>query len=209
MLGRGPKWEWRLRKEDLEYRSNHRGDPACPDPWRISFFTSCYTQKMILTGHPGVTGMAAHSWWCSVEMIWPPSPAIHRRLRGLTSQQHTVSQADVYWLGSLVSEVSKKGQVPRKRRTSRIFIFLWDWHSCFITCGCDQSLSHVRLFATLWAVACQAPLSMGFFQAGILDGVVFPSPRDLPNPGIEPLSSVTPVQVGRFFTTEPPGKPFF
>ena len=42
--------------------------------------------------------------------------------------------------------------------------------------------------ATPWTVACQVPLSMGILQARILERVVFPSPGDLPNPGIEPRS---------------------
>ena len=45
-------------------------------------------------------------------------------------------------------------------------------------------LSRVRLFATLWTVAHQAPLSMGFFRQGYWSGLPFPSPGDLPDPGI-------------------------
>ena len=67
-----------------------------------------------------------------------------------------------------------------------------------------QWLSHVQLFATLWAIAPQAPLSMGFPRQEYWSGVPFPSPGDLPNPGIKPMS---PELAGRFFTTEPPGKP--
>ena len=51
-----------------------------------------------------------------------------------------------------------------------------------------KSLSHVRLFATLWTVAHQDPLSMGFFRQEYWSGLSFPSPGDLPNPGIEPRS---------------------
>ena len=51
-----------------------------------------------------------------------------------------------------------------------------------------QSLSRVRLFATPWTVACQAPLSMGFSRQEYWSGLPFPSPGDLPNPGIEPGS---------------------
>ena len=50
-------------------------------------------------------------------------------------------------------------------------------------------LSHVRLFATPWTVACQASLSMGIHQAIYWSGWPFPSPGDLPNPGMEPRSS--------------------
>ena len=56
----------------------------------------------------------------------------------------------------------------------------------------------------LWTVALQAPLSMGFPWQEYWHGLSFPSPGDLPNPGIEPTS---PVLAGRFFTIEPPGSP--
>ena len=64
-------------------------------------------------------------------------------------------------------------------------------------------LSHVQLFATPWTAACQVLRSMGF-SAGILGGLPFPSPEDLPGPGIERAS---PAVAGGFFTTEPQGKP--
>ena len=51
-----------------------------------------------------------------------------------------------------------------------------------------KSLSHVRLFATPWTAACQAPLSMGFSRQQDWSGLPFPSPGDLPNPGIKPRS---------------------
>ena len=54
-----------------------------------------------------------------------------------------------------------------------------------------------------WTVAHQLSLSMGFSRQEYWDGLPFPSPRDLPGPGIEPES---PALAGGFFTTEPPGK---
>ena len=51
-----------------------------------------------------------------------------------------------------------------------------------------KSLSRVRLFATLWTVAYQAPPSMGFSRQESRSGLPFPSPGDLPNLGIEPGS---------------------
>ena len=66
---------------------------------------------------------------------------------------------------------------------------------------CVQLLSRVRLFATLWTVARQAPLSMGFSRQEYWSGLLFPSPGDLANPGIEPAS---PAWAGGFFTTAPP-----
>ena len=58
-------------------------------------------------------------------------------------------------------------------------------------------------FATPWAEAHQVPLSMGFTRQKYWSGLPFPSPGDLPNPGIEPTSLGL---AGGFFTTEPPGK---
>ena len=49
-----------------------------------------------------------------------------------------------------------------------------------------KSLSHVGLFATPWTVAYQASLSMGFSRQEYWSGLPFPSPGDLPDPGIEP-----------------------
>ena len=66
-----------------------------------------------------------------------------------------------------------------------------------------QSLSRVQLFVTPWTAACQAPLSMGFPRPEYWTGLLFPSPGDLPDPGIKPASSAL---AGRLFTTEPPGK---
>ena len=51
-----------------------------------------------------------------------------------------------------------------------------------------KSLSHVRLFATPWTVAHQAPPSMGFSRQENWSGLPFPSPVDLPDSGIEPMS---------------------
>ena len=59
-------------------------------------------------------------------------------------------------------------------------------------------------FATLWTVACQAPLCMGFPMQEYWSGLPFPSPSDLPNPGIEPVSpTLAGVLTGVFFTTAP------
>ena len=53
----------------------------------------------------------------------------------------------------------------------------------------------------------QGPLSMGFSRQEYCSGLPLPSPGDLPDPGIEPVSLVSPALAGRFFTTAPPGKP--
>ena len=66
-----------------------------------------------------------------------------------------------------------------------------------------KSLSRVRLFATPWTVAHQAPPSRGFSRQEYWSGLPFPSPGDLPNPGIEPRS---PALEADALTSEPPGK---
>ena len=58
-------------------------------------------------------------------------------------------------------------------------------------------------FATPLTVACQAPLSLGIPRQEYWSELPFPSPGDLPDPGIKPPS---PVLAGRFFTTEPQEK---
>ena len=67
-----------------------------------------------------------------------------------------------------------------------------------------KSLSRVRLFATPWTVAHQAPPSMGFSRQEYWSGVPFPSLGALPDPGIEPGS---PASQADALTSEPPGKP--
>ena len=67
-----------------------------------------------------------------------------------------------------------------------------------------KSFSHVRLFVTPWTVAYHAPLSMGFSRQEYWSGLPFPSPEDLPDPGIEPRS---PEFQADALTSEPPGKP--
>ena len=64
----------------------------------------------------------------------------------------------------------------------------------------------VQLYVTVWAVACQAPLSMGFSRQECWSGLPWLSLGDLPNPGMEPLSLMSPVLAGRFFTTSATGE---
>ena len=71
-------------------------------------------------------------------------------------------------------------------------------------CSVAQSCS---THLTTWTVAHQALLSMGLYRKEYWSGLPFPSPRDLPIPGIKPESPVSPALLDRFFITEPPGKP--
>ena len=75
--------------------------------------------------------------------------------------------------------------------------------------ACMLCRSVVSDSETPWTVACQAPLLMEFSRQEYWSGVPFPTPVDLPDPGIEPASPVSPALAGRFFTTEPSGKPHY
>ena len=83
-------------------------------------------------------------------------------------------------------------------------------HENFIICLKVKSkvkvklLSRVQLFSTPWTVAYQAPLSMGFSRQRYWSGLPFPSPGDLPNPGIEPGS---PALQADTLPSEPPVLP--
>ena len=96
---------------------------------------------------------------------------------------------------------SSLGHIPRSRTTrlygNSVFNFL-------SACVQARSISHVQLFVTSQTVARQTPLSIGFSRQEYGSGLPFPTPRDLPGPGVEPMSSAL---AGRFFTTVPHGKP--
>ena len=86
----------------------------------------------------------------------------------------------------------------------------WTWLSnwtkttikslCVCVCVCVPSCSVVSgwLFVTPWTVAHQAPLSMEFFRQKYCSELLFPPPRDLSDPGIEPTSLMTPALANRF-----------
>ena len=69
-------------------------------------------------------------------------------------------------------------------------------HAYMLSCS-----SCVWLFVTLWTVAHQTPLSMGFSRQEYWSGLPCPSPGHLPDPGIEPTSLTSPALAGGFFTT--------
>ena len=66
---------------------------------------------------------------------------------------------------------------------------------------CAKSLSHIRLFASLWVVAYQAPLSTELSRQEYWSGLPFPSPGDLPDSGIEPSRLTSHALAGEFLTT--------
>ena len=75
-------------------------------------------------------------------------------------------------------------------------------------CACMllSRFSHVWLFATLWTVALQALLSMGFSRQEYCSWLSYP-PEDLPDPGIEPAALMSPALEAGSLSLVPPGKP--
>ena len=103
-------------------------------------------------------------------------------------------RGDREWRREGVKEGERKREGAGKRASETTALE----HACM--------LSRVRLFATPWTVARQAPQSMRFPRQEYWSGLPFPPP-DLPDPGIEPVSPASPALAGGFFTTESPGKP--
>ena len=75
-------------------------------------------------------------------------------------------------------------------------------HACVLS-----NFQLVRLSATLRTVDCQAHLSMGFSRQEWENGLPFPPPGDLPDPGIKPVSPVSPAMEASSLPLAPPGKP--
>ena len=75
------------------------------------------------------------------------------------------------------------------------------WLDYVCVCSILSRFSHVQLDATLWTVARQAPLPIGFSRQEYWSGLLCPSPGDLPDPGIKPASLASPALASNFSTT--------
>ena len=97
--------------------------------------------------------------------------------------------------------IGRKGERERKKD---LIVFLFLSLQIYTVKVKVKSLSRVRLFVTAWTVAYQAPLSMEFSRQECWSGLPFPSPGNLPDPGIKPGS---PALQADTLPSEPPGKP--
>ena len=77
--------------------------------------------------------------------------------------------------------------------------FIYNLYACML-----GRFSHVQLFATIWTVVCQAPLSKGFSREEYWSGLPCPPPVNLPDPRTEPESLVSPALEDQLFTTSAP-----
>ena len=143
-------------------------------------------------------GMMKRSWRCMAVLVDNNMNKIN--VTGLVHLKNVCS--DKYFIRILAQLKIIKNSISIKK-----------WKSGAVTaknppisphCIHAQLLSHVWLFPTPWTITCQAPLSMGFPRHEYWSGLPFPPSGALPHPGIKPAS---PALAGRFFTTEPPGKP--
>ena len=88
---------------------------------------------------------------------------------------------------------------------------MWNWYFLnqrfpdqHMICGlCAQLFSCIQLFAATWTVVCQVPLPMELSKQEYWSGLLFPTSGDLPDPGIESESFVSPALAGGLFTTTP------
>ena len=81
---------------------------------------------------------------------------------------------------------------------------MYTLHACVLSSFCL-----VQLFVTLGTVAYQSPVSVEFSREEYWSGLSCPRLGDLLNSGIKLVSLTSPALTGRFFTTEPPGKPIY
>ena len=72
---------------------------------------------------------------------------------------------------------------------------------CVCVCVCACALSFIQISEVPWTTARQVPLPMGFSRQDYWRGLPFPPPGDPPNPGIKPVSPVSPALADKFFTT--------
>ena len=95
------------------------------------------------------------------------------------------------------------------RKSMLLSVLLTDWlsircsHNPILVFGCSVVSDPV----TPWTIAQKIPLSMIFSRQEYWSGLPFPTPENIPYPGIETTSLVSPTLTVEFFTTVPPGKP--
>ena len=205
LLTMGETWIWSLGQED-------------PLEKKMAIHSRTLVGKIPWTEEPGrLQAMqlrrVRHDWATSLsffhtDLCWQSDGSLFKLLSRfviafLPRSKHLL----ISWLQSPSAVILEPPKI--KPVTVSTFLQYLPWSDgarrhdlrCF---NCEvKLLSCVWLFATPWTVACQAPPSMGFSRQEYWRGLPFPSPGDLPNPGIEPGS---PALQADSLASEPPGK---
>ena len=122
-----------------------------------------------------------------------------------------VRPSDLDWIIPPTFLVSQLADSRLRDISSSIIAWANFYNKSLHVSVCSCSCSVAKLCLTLQPcgpVTLQNPLSMGFPRQEYWSVLPLPSPGDLPNRGTEPMSPASPALAGRFFTTEPPGKPY-
>ena len=101
-------------------------------------------------------------------------------------------------------DIRDEGLIPGLERSPEVISWPLLYFIGSASKASKQSLRRVRLFVIPWTVVYQASLSMGFSRQEYWSGLLFPSPGNLPDPGIKPRSSALQADA---LPSEPPGKP--
>ena len=99
------------------------------------------------------------------------------------------------------------GIINKSPPNCSLMSYLWAGRSSWVLCVRSR-FSRVQRFVTPWTVARQAPLSTGFSRQEYWSGLPCPPPGDLPDPGMESASLMSPALAGRFIHERHLGSPF-
>ena len=136
-------------------------------------------------------GTATHSSTLVWRVPWTEEPG---GLQSIGSQTVRHDWRDLAQHSKKIYEAGKN-RVYNIITNNKLFTYVCE----YILLVLFSSFSHVWLFATLWTITHQSPLSMGFSGQEYWSGSPFLPPGDLPNPASLEIA-------GKFFTIEPPGK---
>ena len=160
----------------------------------------CPPERVFQSGAPGAPSRVpqAHWWKCAVPASAPPPWCCPPPIANPGTPGGKVELLETK------QEEAASSFFPRAFWTLYVFADLNFFYLKKVQSAIMLVLNHIRLFATPWTVAHQAPLSMEFSRQKYWNGWPFPSPRGLPHPGIEPGS---PALQADSLLSEPPGKP--
>ena len=148
--------------------------------------------------HPVYGILKLYNFSCTV-IIWHP----HTLQSDHQDKSSSYLPLPYSWLPSLVPPTPPT-LFPSSNYESDLCIYEFAFISVLFFrfhAGMLNRFSCVQLFATLWVIAHQSPLSMGFSRQEYWSGLPCPPPADLPNPGVKPCLLMSLTLADRFFTT--------